>query len=329
MSDVALLIHRPLVDQLLAPADRARLEAAHTVRCWLGDQPASVEEAADLLAGCQAAIGSWGTVNPGRPGVLDRCPGLRLWVHAAGSVKSFFTGELAKAPQLVISSCKDAIAAGVAEQTVACLTLGLRNWFANADANRSGRVGKPAPCRLLGESTIGLIGASAVGRLVVTRLRAEGCRILVHDPFLDAAGAAALGVELMPDLRELCRRSDAISLHTPLLESTRNLLRGEHFAALPDHSVVVNTSRGECLDQEALLAELVSGRLSACLDVTFPEPLPDDHPLRRLPNCHITSHIAGPPSRLIGRQAVDDVLAVLAGGRPRSPIHADMLAHIA
>ncbi|MCC5788066.1 MAG: hydroxyacid dehydrogenase [Opitutales bacterium] len=325
---IAVLIHQPLQDQLIASADRERLEALGEVRWWKEARPAEAEEAVELLRDCTCAIGSWGTVHPGNEGLLKQCPDLCLWVHAAGSVKRFFTPEVRERDQLKISSCKDAIGTGVAEQTVACAIMGLRNWMGNAGANRLGQAGKPAGMRLLGESVVGLIGASVVGRLVIEQLRPIGCPVLMYDPYLKDEEAAAMGVEKVEDLTDLCRRSDVVSLHTPLLPATENLLQAAHFQAMSDDTVVINTSRGGCLDQEALQAELEKGRLHAFLDVTSPGTLPDEHPLRKLPNCHLTSHIAGPPSSLIGRQAVDDVAAVLRGGQPRSLITPAILEHI-
>ena len=328
-TSIAVLIHQPLQQELISSSDRKRLEDLGQVSWWDQDRPATVEEAASFIEGARAVIGSWGSVNPGQEDVLAHCPDLRLWVHAAGSVKKFFTPVLKAYPDLMISSCKDAIAAGVAEQAQACAIFGLRQYMANTVANRQGKASKPNPCRLVGESTVGIVGASIVGRMLIDLLRPTGASILLYDPFVSESEARKMGVLLEPDLVELCRRSHAVSLHTPMTEATRHLLNAEHFQAMAAETVLINTSRGECLDQEALQEELTQGRLTAFLDVTTPENLPEDHPLRRLPNCHLSSHIAGPPSTLIGRQAVDDVAAVLAGGQPKSRITQEMLPNIA
>jgi phosphoglycerate dehydrogenase-like enzyme len=164
---------------------------------------------------------------------------------------------------------------------------------------------------------------------VVRNLRPFGPRILLYDPYVKAEEAADMGVERLEDLVELCRRSDAVTLYTPALESTEKLLGAVHFQALADDAVFVNTSRGMCIDEQALIAELQKGRLLAFLDVSHPEPAADDSPLRSLPNVIYNSHLAGGRDGKIGRQAVDDIAAFLDGGEPLRAVRADMLDRLA
>ena len=86
---------------------------------------------------------------------------------------------------------------------------------------------------------------------------------------------------------------DVLSIHAPDLPSTRKMIGTDQLAALPTGATVINTARGALLDHDALVGELSTGRLKAVLDVTDPEPLPDDHPLRSLPNCWLAPHLAG------------------------------------
>jgi phosphoglycerate dehydrogenase-like enzyme len=127
----------------------------------------------------------------------------------------------------------------------------------------------------------------------------------------------------------LCTASDVVTLHTPALPSTARMLRAEHFQAMRDDAVFVNTARGLCIDEAALAVELAKGRLFACLDVTDPEPAAADSPLRRLPNVVLTSHIAGPAAFNLGAQAVDDIAAFLRGRKPLCVQTPDMLDRIA
>lgn len=325
---IGVLLPATLRAKLIAPADRARLEALGPVAWNPHDRHLDLREATALLAGCRVGIGSWGTLHPGTPGLLAACPALELWMHAAGSVKSMF-GEL-NGRRLAIGCCKSAIAACVADFAVAGIVAGLRGLFWNAQGNRGGIGGKDTPQTMMPEACIGIVGASEVGRRVIPLLRAFApAEILCHDPFLSDADARALGCERVGDLVELCRRSHAVSLHTPLLPATRHLIGARELAAMRDGALFVNTARGECVDQTALLAELRRGRISALLDVTAPEPAPADHPFRSLPNVVLTSHIAGPPTTLIGRQTADDVAAFLAGGMPRNLQTPDMLERVA
>lgn len=325
---IGVVIHRPLVEKLFREEDRARLDQLGEVRWADSDEPLSREAAIELLDGCRVGIGSWGTPNVGDPELVERCPDLRLWEHVAGSVKGMFKPHLS-GREITIATCKTAIADNVAEMTLGQILLGVRGVFANAQANRAGRAPKDGPVGTMFAATVGVVGASEVGQRVLRLLAPFGCRRLLYDPYVDADRAAKLGAEHCTDLVSLCRRSDAVTIHTPLLDSTRGLLGAEHFQAMPDHALFINSSRGPCIDQDALQRELERGRLFACLDVTVPEPLPDDHPLRRLDNCLITSHLAGPPGRNMGRQAVDDVAAFLKGDAPLCVITPDMLERIA
>jgi phosphoglycerate dehydrogenase-like enzyme len=324
MPKIGVVIHRPLRESLFTTADWARLHELGEVVATDSAEPISSAEAIALLQDCEVGIGSWGSPNVGSAALVAACPKLRLWEHVAGTVKNMFGPHLA-GRELTIASCKTAIADCVAEMTLGLLICGVRGLFANALANRSGRCGKGRAGVLYG-SRIGIVGVSAVGQRVARLLHQHPGQVLAYDPYCDPALAQELGLELVADLAELCRRVDALTLHTPYLDATHHLVQAEHFQALPDHALVINTARGACLDQAALQAELERGRLFACLDVTEPEPLPDDHPLRDLPNCLITSHIAGPATVNMGAQCVADVAAFLAGKQPLAVITPDMLA---
>lgn len=138
-----------------------------------------------------------------------------------------------------------------------------------------------------------------------------------------------MGAERVEDLVALCRQSDAVTLHTPPLPSTEKLLQAEHFQALADQAIFINTARGMCIDEAALVAELAKGRLFAFLDVSVPEPAVADSPLRTLPNVVYNSHLAGGKDGKIGRQAVDDIAAFLDGGQPLRVVTADRLDRLA
>ncbi len=324
---IGVLIHAPLREQLFRAEDWRHLETLGEVVATDTTAPISVDAACDLLADCEVGIGSWQTPWPNAL-LLDACPKLRLWEHAAGTVKHFFGPHL-DGRNLTIASCKTAIADCVAEMTLAEIILGLRGVFPNAAANRKAIAAKPARMRVLFGSTIGVIGASEVGRRVIRRLAPFEPTILLYDPFVSDAQARELGVTLVEDLFDLCRACDVVTLHTPDIPACRPALSAPHFAAMQDDAIFINTSRGACIDEPALIAELERGRLFAFLDVSAPEPAPADSPLRSLPNVVYTSHIAGPPATLIGRQAVRDVEAFLSGGSPLCVVTADTLAHTA
>src|SRR5207247_759801 len=133
--------------------------------------------------------------------------------------------------------------------------------------------------------TVGVIGASRIGRLVLPMLVANGFRVLLADPTLTVEDARAMNpsVELV-ELDELLVRSDVVSVHAPSLPETRHLLDDRRLGLLRDGAVLINTARGALVDTEALTRHCAAGRIDAFLDVTDPEPLPAGHPLFALPN---------------------------------------------
>ena len=325
---IGVIIHTPLRDKLFAPEDRRRLEKLGRVRWTDSAEPLTDAAAAEVLADGDVGVGSWGTPCPKSPELMAACPKLGLWEHVAGTVRHMFGPHLA-GRKLTIASCKTAIADNVAEATLGQIILGLRRLFENAAANRAGKAAWPAKMKALRGSTVGVVGGSEVGRRVIRLLEPFGCRILLYDPFVTARQALAMGAERAADLLKLCRASDCVTLHTPALPSTARLLRAAHFRAMRDEAVFINTARGMCIDEAALIRELAKGRLWAFLDVTEPEPAADDSPLRRLPNVVLTSHMAGLPWFNMGAQAVDDIAAFLGGRRPLCVQTEEMLDRIA
>ena len=324
---IGVVIHLPLREELFSPEDKARLEALGEVVWTDSPAPLTVEEAIARLADCEVGVGSWGTPRPD-PVLLPACPKLRLWEHVAGSVKGMFGPHL-EGRDLVIASCAAAIAENVAEVALGELIVGLKRILENAAANRAGRGPKPANSKPLHSSVIGVIGASQVGRRLIRLLKPFAPTILLYDPYVSAAEAAQLGAQKVSDLVELCARSNAVTLHAPALPSTAKMLGAREFGAMRDDTVFINTARGRCVDEAALIAELEKGRLFAFLDVSEPEPAAEDSPLRRRPNVVYTSHIAGQADFKMGQQAVDDIAAFLGGGSPRMAVTAEMLERVA
>jgi len=325
---IGVIIHRNRRPGVLADEDAGRLETLGQVVFTDKDEPLTDEEAVELLADCDVALGSWGTPKPNEA-IMAGCPKLKLWVHAAGTVKGHFGPHLAGS-EMRIATCKGAIADNVAQAAVAEVVLGLRRILPNAAANRTGKAGRPDNVLVMADATVGVVAASDVGRRAIDLLKANQCgEILVYDPYLGEGEAAAMGVAKLTDLVELCRRSDAVTLHAPAIDACEKMLAAEHFRAMGDDCVFVNTARGMCIDEEALIAELRKGRLFAFIDVSNPEPADDDSPLRTLPNVVYSSHITGGPGTNIGRQAVDDIAAFLRGDEPTCVVTEEMLDRLA
>ena len=147
------------------------------------------------------------------------------------------------------------------------------------------------------------------------------------DPYADAAEVARAGATLV-SLPEILPRCEVLTLHAPALPSTDNMIGAAELAQLPDHATVINTARGTLVDAVALAAECRSGRLFAILDVTEPEPLPRDHPLRDVPGVMITPHLAGSLGTEILRLTdltLDELTRWLAAEPLRTEVTADSL----
>ena len=130
--------------------------------------------------------------------------------------------------------------------------------------------------------TVGIIGAGEVGRRVLALLSHFQVRLLLADPFVSADQAAALGAEKR-ELEALFAESDVVSVHAPNNDQTRHMVNAERLALLRDGAILINTSRGPLVDQEALVAELHRRRIWAFIDVTDPEPPPPEFAAVRLP----------------------------------------------
>jgi len=136
--------------------------------------------------------------------------------------------------------------------------------------------------------TVLVVGMGSIGGLLRERLQALGTTVV------GVASHARDGMHGVDELVDLLPGADAVVLLTPLTDSTRGLIGAEELAAMSDGALLVNAARGAVVDTEALVTETVTGRLRAVLDVTDPEPLPDDHPLWSAPGVvSITPHIAG------------------------------------
>jgi D-3-phosphoglycerate dehydrogenase len=175
--------------------------------------------------------------------------------------------------------------------------------------NREMRDGtwKPRVGRQISGRTVGIIGCGHIGKDLTPILRAFSCTVLAHDILDFPEFYAAHQVEPV-GLEDLLRRADIVTLHVPLDESTRNLLSAERLALMRPDALLINAARGGLVDEGALKAMLLSGRLAgAGFDVFSPEP-PQDLDLLRLPNFLATPHIGGSAEEAIlamGRAAID------------------------
>ncbi|MEJ8661865.1 hydroxyacid dehydrogenase [Streptomyces halotolerans] len=326
-----LVAMAPDVRQLALPDDvMARLRTLADVMEVDADE-LTAPHTGPLLAEAEILLSGWGCPAIDEH-VLSAAPRLRAVVHAAGSVKHHLTPAVWERG-LTVSSAAGANAVPVADYTLSMVQLAAKRVFRQASA-----YGKPGtlwqalnPDFGLHGRTVGVVGASRIGRLVLERLRAQPVRVLVADPYLDPAGAQALGAELR-DLDKLLGASDIVTLHAPLLPETTGLLDERRLGLLRDGAILINTARGALVDTDALVPHCVSGRIDAVLDVTEPEPLPAGHPLIGLPNVLITPHVAGAMGtevECLGAFAVDEIERFVQGRPLLGAVSAEDLSRIA
>jgi phosphoglycerate dehydrogenase-like enzyme len=251
------------------------------------------------IADFEALVTGWGTPKLSEK-VFQRGKRLKIIAHSAGSVKPMLTEEMVekylKPRGICVFSANGAIALNVAEHTIGALIAMSRRWFDHAlnirerGLWRDSRI--PATGQYLRGATVGIVSASKVGREVIKLLQPFDVKILVYDPYLSDWEAGRLGVE-KAKLNDLFSRSDFVTVHAPNIPATRRMIGRQQLRRLRDGAVFVNTSRGAVVDHDALYQEAATGRIQVQLDVTDPEPLPPEHPLRKLPNVVITPHTSG------------------------------------
>ncbi|MFJ4873168.1 hydroxyacid dehydrogenase [Streptomyces sp. NPDC088757] len=312
-------MHRDLAARLIDGHTMARLTALTDIDPHVVLDDFTTPEALTALADAEVIVSGWGC-PPIDAAVLATAPRLRAVVHAAGSVKHHIT-EACWERGLAVASAAWANALPVAEYTVAAVLVANKRLLRIREDYRARRAPYDWQSAYAGAGnyrrTVGVVGASLIGRRVLELLRPYDLDLLLHDPYVESAEAVRLGARAVT-LDELCATSDVVTVHAPELPETHHLIDGRRLALMSDDSTLINTSRGSLVDQDALIDELVSGRLNAVVDVTVPEVLPADSLLYNLPNVVLTPHIAGSLGGELHRMAAAAVneLALWAAGLP-------------
>ena len=173
--------------------------------------------------------------------------------------------------------------------------------------------------------TLGVLGMGRIGGEVAKRALAFGMKVLAYDPFLTEARAKQLGVELVPDVDGIYRAADFITVHMPVTEQTRGMLNADAFVRMKPGVRIVNCARGEIIEEKDLIAALESKKVAgAALDVFSEEPLPAEHPLRKLPNVLLTPHLGASTSEAqvkCGIEVAEIIAAYLLTGEVRNAVN--------
>ncbi len=259
--------------------------------------------------------------------VIEAAPRLRIIArHGAGSDAVDLPAATRRG--VVVTTTGPANAGAVAEYSFALLLALLRH-VALADAGT--RAGAWARAPLVGEAlegkTLGIVGFGAVGRRVARIAAGFGMRVIAASGRI--AAAAPKPVPVFP-LRQMLATADIVSLHARLMPATEGMIDAAMIAAMKPGAVLVNTARGELVDEVALTAALQSGHLAgAALDTYAIEPLAADSPLRHLRNVVLSPHVAGQTTDAVikvGLAAAQAILDELAGRRPDFVVNPDAYA---
>jgi phosphoglycerate dehydrogenase-like enzyme len=276
------------------------------------------ERAKLLLSEAEILITGWGAPYVGRE-VLALAPKLKLVVHAAGTVKGIVDACVFEAG-IPVSHAAEANAVPVAEFTLAAIIFAGKHVFRFRDiyvGDRHRDRTHPMQREAIGNyrRTVGIIGASRIGRRVIDLLKPFQYKILLSDPTVDANQARIMGVHKV-ELDDLMRQSDIVSVHAPSLPSTYHMIDAAKLALMKDGATLINTARGALIDEDALLAVLKTGRIDAIIDVTDPEIPGPESAFYDLPNVFLTPHVAGAiglERTRLGEMAADETERFIKG----------------
>lgn len=249
---------------------------------WVEDQLVSA------LQGYHAAIAG---NEPYTASVLQRCPELRVISRTGVGFDAIDLDECDRR-QVVVATTPGVNHHAVAEHTIALLMGVARGFPALDTAVRNCQWKRSAPPRVMG-STLGLVGLGRVGQATAIRALGLGMHVIAADEQAPADFLKEHPVKLV-SIDQLLAESDYISLHAPTTQATRHMINSQSIARMKPTAVLINTARGQLVNEGDLCEALASGRLRAAgLDVFEVEPLPASSPLLKLDNVLLSGHIAG------------------------------------
>jgi lactate dehydrogenase-like 2-hydroxyacid dehydrogenase len=302
-----------------------RIAAACTVRHWDDDAPIPPAALRELAAG---VAGIFCLITDRIDAAVLAAAGPSLRVVSTMSVGYDHIDIAAcRAQGVTVGYTPGVLTETTAELALALLLATARRLPEAWSAVKEGAWGPWRPAWMTGAdifgSTVGIVGLGRIGAAVAQRLVGFGCRLLYSGSAPKPAVAGPVGAEFV-DFSTLLAESDFVTIHCPLNAATHHLFDAAAFARMKRSAILINTSRGGVVDQEALYSALATGQIAAAgLDVTTPEPLPPDHPLLTLPNCVVLPHIGSASVATRTRMAVmaaDNLVAGVTGQPLPNPV---------
>ncbi len=278
-------------------------------------KPLSSAQLAELLPGIDGYIAGLDVIDAAALAGADQLQVIARYGVGVNNV------DLAAAQEkgIVVTNTPGANAKSVAELTIGLILNLVRPIFDAAAQTRQGGWPRTKGHSLV-DKRIGLIGLGAIGKEVARRLAGFDCHILAYDVIVDEAFAAAHNIEIAA-VEEILQQADIVSLHIPLQPQTMGMVNTAFLRQMKRSAFLINTSRGELVDEEALYKALVAGQLAgAALDAFRQEPPGAENPLVQLPQVIATPHMGAHTdgaTNAMGEMALADCLAVLQGQEPR------------
>lgn len=297
---------------------------------------AELEARAAVLQEAQVVFSTWGMPALTEEQIARHLPRLEAVFYAAGSVQAFARPFLARG--VMVFSAWAANAVPVIEYASSLIQLSLKGFLPVLSLTKQDWPAAQALAMsypgAYGGVAVGILGAGMVGRGVLERLRALDVTTWAYDPYCPDDVLAALGARRAQDMETLFRQCQVVSNHVANLPTTREMLRYEHFMALPPRGAFINTGRNSQVHVPGLVRALTERPdLTAFLDVTDPdEPPSPDNPLLACPNLYMTPHMAGSMGLERGRQGqymAQECARWLAGQPLRWQVTEEMLKTMA
>jgi D-3-phosphoglycerate dehydrogenase / 2-oxoglutarate reductase len=342
---ISIIGDRFMLSSMFAEAIRARLpdvalEMTQHDLAW-PDEPMEHGYAVEGMDGLKEYMGSADEVvalvgdaeilvthlAPVSAGIMDRLPKLKfIAVSRGGPVNIDMMAAHARGIKVVNTPGRNASA--VAEFTIGAILAETRNITRGHEALRKGEYRgdlyrADVAGRELSEMTVGLIGYGEVGRRVVQFLKVFGCKILVHDPYVQLSADDLRDGVMQVSLDRVLEEADVLSLHARVTPESTRMINRHALLCMKRDATLINTARGPLLDYDALYAVMRDGHLRGAMLETFAiEPVPPDWPLLQLPNVTLTPHIAGASVKTIrhaARLIAEEIRRYLSGEGPLNP----------
>ena len=281
-------------------------------------KPLSAEALMELIPGVHGYIAGLDTISSD---VIDSADSLQVISRYGVGYDNVDLSSASK-KNIVVTNTPGANSVSVAELALASMLALARHMPTAIQSTKKGEWPRTNGLSLEGK-TIAILGLGAIGKQLAKRLSAFDCQILAYDPFPDNHFASQYQVNML-SMEEILPQADFISIHIPLNPKTQKMVNASFLDQVKQGVLIINTSRGELIDEQALLKAIRSGKVSgAALDAFSQEPPDPNNELLQLPQVIVTPHMGAHTdgaTNNMGWMATRDCLAVLNGEEPLFPI---------